>query len=470
MKLIKSKTANINYLSKIVKIDNFSSHPNPEYTKLKIAIVDGFKIAVSIDMKEGYYVYFPAMSQINPQLLSYLNLYSNSELNNDHNKKGFFDKNGRVKAIKLGGFPSEGFIMPFEQLNDWIKDSVAISLNINDIKPNTEFDTVEHNGKTFWVSRKYVVPTNIKDDKLTGQYRNNKLKRFDKLIDGQFKFHYDTVLIRKEPQAIQPTDLISITSKIHGTSAIFSYILCKQPRNKKETFIMRLYDLFRGRYNKYDTKDYYTKYDYIYSSRSVIKNKNINPTTGEGFYQVDVWKYAFDYIKPYLLKGMTIYAEIVGFLPNGQYIQKSYDYGCRAPRPSEEYKEGTHYKVFVYRITMTNEDGQSFEYSARQVQQQCKSVGLKPVNELYYGFAYDLYKDIEFDENWSTNFIEHLANDKDFFMEMNSPDCINKVPHEGIVIKKENMVPAAFKLKCFAFLNKEQQLLDKGTSNIEDEN
>jgi hypothetical protein len=31
------------------------------------------------------------------------------------------------------------------------------------------------------------------------------------------------------------------------------------------------------------------------------------------------------------------------------------------------------------------------------------------------------------------------------------------------------MKPAAFKLKCFRFLNKEQQALDKGESNIEDE-
>lgn len=55
-------------------------------------------------------------------------------------------------------------------------------------------------------------------------------------------------------------------------------------------------------------------------------------------------------------------------------------------------------------------------------------------------------------------------------MEMDSPDCNNKVPHEGIVIKKENMISAASKLKCFAFLNKEQQQLDAGESNIEDNN
>lgn len=55
-------------------------------------------------------------------------------------------------------------------------------------------------------------------------------------------------------------------------------------------------------------------------------------------------------------------------------------------------------------------------------------------------------------------------------MEMDSPDCNNKVPHEGIVIKKENMISAASKLKTFKFLSGEQQQLDAGESNIEDNN
>ena len=70
--------------------------------------------------------------------------------------------------------------------------------------------------------------------------------------------------------------------------------------------------------------------------------------------------------------------------------------------------------------------------------------------------------------HWCENFIEKLANDENFFMEMNSPDCINKVPHEGIVIKIDDMKSRAWKLKCFKFINKEQELLDKGITNIED--
>lgn len=55
-------------------------------------------------------------------------------------------------------------------------------------------------------------------------------------------------------------------------------------------------------------------------------------------------------------------------------------------------------------------------------------------------------------------------------MERTSPSCDNKVPHEGIVIKIENMRSEAFKFKCFRFLNTEGKALDAGEVNIEDEN
>lgn len=468
MKLQKSKSANINYLSKIVLIDKFLPHPNPEYTKLKRAIVDGFSIIVSTDMENGFYVYFPALSQINPDLLSYLSLYKDKNLNKNPEKTGFFEQNGRVKAIKLGGSPSEGFLLPLQDLKNWIMDSVSVELK--DVELNQEFDEAEHNGKHFWISKKYVVAQNKRKNSIEEKknYRNNKLKRFNKLIDGQFRFHYDTVLYRKEPYAIEPSDLIHISSKWHGTSLIASYILCKHPRTWKDKLIMKIAELFRVKNSMYTLPDSYPVYDYVYSSRTVIKNSNINLGVSEGFYNVDVWKYGFESLKPYLIKGMTMYAEIVGFLPNGQYIQKSYDYGCRAPRPGEEYKYNTHYKVVVYRITLTNEDGVVYEFSPREVQLYCQKVGIIPVIEFYYGYAKDLYPDLIIDDNWQEQFLERLANDKNFFMEQNSPDCANNVPHEGIVIKKDDGIPRAWKLKCYNFLNKEQMMLDKGIENIED--
>ena len=166
---------------------------------------------------------------------------------------------------------------------------------------------------------------------------------------------------------------------------------------------------------------------------------------------------------------MTVYYEIVGFLHNGSYIQKGYDYGCIPPKV-DNYVYGVHYKILVYRVTMTNVAGNVHEFSAREVQQWCHHVGLIPVTEYFYGYAKDLYPDLDPSEHWNENFMQRLANDKAFHMEEDSPTCDNKVPHEGVVIKIENMKSEAFKLKCFKFLDKEGKSLDKGESNIEDEN
>ena len=268
-----------------------------------------------------------------------------------------------------------------------------------------------------------------------------------------------TILIKKDPFAIQPNDLISLTSKIHGTSSVFAYVLCKKPL----TILDRISNILTGK--KWSENKLI--YDYLYASRSVIKNANYKPNPNPGYYDTDIWGEANKVIKPFLTKGMTIYAEIVGYTPYGKYIQKNYDYGCIPPE-NNEYDSEKNFKVRVHRITYTNVDGVTHEFSAREVQQWCKNNGLIPVTELYYGFAKDLYPDIPINEDWATKFWERLANDKNFYMECNSPECNNKVPHEGIVIKKEDMHSRAWKLKTYAFLNKEQLELDAGESNIED--
>lgn len=450
MKFVKSKNANINYLAKIIDIQSFTPHPDPETTKLKLAHVDGFNIVVGIDSEPGIYIYFPTSCEINPQLLSYGNLYRHTEKNNEPEAKaGFFEDNGRVKAIKLRGIVSEGFLMDWTLFHNFIVENTNKEIG-PDI--NTEFDSIEDSGKSFWICKKYIVQTTIKSPK-ESRYQK-RVKRFNRVVDTQFRFHYETSIYRKVPTFIHPNDLISITSKIHGTSGISAYVLCKKPKP----------------WYKFWDKTENLIYDYLYSSRSVIKNADYNPKHSGGFYGVDVWKYADEYVRPFLIKGMSAYYEIVGFLPNGGYIQKNYDYGCIPPKSENDYKPEVNFKVRIYRITLTNVDGQVHEFSAREVQQWCKINDLIPVEELYYGYAHDLYKDLNEQEHWQENFIDRLANDKNFYMELNSSDCNNKVPHEGIVIKKEDMIPAAVKLKAFAFLNKEQQQLDAGEDNIEDNN
>ena len=100
MKLSQSSKFNRNYSAKIVEVTEFVKHPNPKCERLKMAIVDGFHIAVSIDTQPGEYVYFPVECCINSSYLAANNLFRDSTMNKNPNMKGFFEANCRVRAIK----------------------------------------------------------------------------------------------------------------------------------------------------------------------------------------------------------------------------------------------------------------------------------------------------------------------------------------------------------------------------------
>lgn len=291
MKLTKSKNANINYLAKIVNIQNFRSHSNPEVTKLKCCTIDGFNIITGIDSEPGLYVYFPAMSCINSDFLSYANLYRHKELNKDSEKSGMFEDNGRVKAIKLKGELSEGFIIPIVILQNYIVS--VTNTELNEIEEGIEFDSVSHNGKEFWISKKYIIRTEQKQGFGSSKITKKVPKGINKIIEEQFRFHYSTVIIKKCPHVITPDTRIQMSYKVHGTSGISAYVLCKQNLNWKQ------------RIAKWLTGEEFNRYDYIYSSRTVIKNKYYNPNVKEGYYNVDVWAEADKIVRPCLYKGMT---------------------------------------------------------------------------------------------------------------------------------------------------------------------
>ena len=457
MKLIKSEKFNPNYLAKIVNITDFTKHPNPDCTGLKCAHVGGYSISVSKDTPEGLYVYFPIGVQINGNILSFLNLYRKAELNKDQDKTGFFDENGRVKAIKLQKYPSEGFLLPVEALQKCFSEEI-------EFEDGLEFDSIELKNGTDWICKKYIV----KQRRTQGSSNRTKAakqpKGLDKLVENQFRLHYDTVLIKKNPYAVKPDDIISVTAKVHGTSGISSLVICKKSLSFKDRLIGFLFG---------KDKVSNLQYDDLWSSRKVVKNRFYNSGANDGYYGVDVWGEAHKILKPHLTKGLTLYYEIIGFLPNGGAIQslggQAYDYGCIPPGENEPYTYNKHFKIQIYRVTYTNPDGIVYEFSAKQVQQWCNNHGLTPVQELYYGYAKDLYPDLDLTTRWNENFIQRMADDKNFYMEELSPTCHNKVPHEGVVIKVENSKSEAYKLKCFRFLEKESKAQDKGESNIEDD-
>jgi hypothetical protein len=440
----RSEKANRNYLSQVIKIDNIRPHANAD--RLEIVTYQGANIVVAKgSVKIGdVMIHCAVESALSRDFLSKNNQFEDKELNADTTVKGFFNKKARVRAINLRGEPSRGFLFPPKWLQVWQPDLLIDKIE-NYI--GIEFDMV--NGISF--SKKYVpMKQKSKKDKPKKNRYNNVLKNFDKLVENQFNFHHDTEFFAKNLEKIDPNDFISITSKFHGTSAVFSNILTNRKLNWFEKLL-----------RNFGVKIETTEYGNIVSSRGVIKNRYINKELPESFYDVDIWLDASKKIMPLLTKGETIYAEIVGYLPEtANFIQKNHDYKCN---------EGE-YEIYVYRVTQTNVDGIVYELSALQVQQWSKSRGLKPVKELYYGKAKDVYPDLNIKEHWHENFLERLQSDKEnFFMECDSPDCYNEVPHEGIVIRNDsnNNMPA-FKIKTEAHYLMETKELDEGILNIED--
>lgn len=457
MKFTKSKDHNPNYLAKLVYIDEFRPHPNAD--KLKLCTVEGCNISTSIDSQAGVYIYFPLECAINSRFLKMNNLYRDSSMNQDTTKSGFFEETGRVKCIKLRGIYSEGIIMPLNSLS-------VIFPNLNGDFVNTEFDTIDDE-LFVW---KYV-PKIIRTPGAPGSRNRTKNRKATQLNikENQFRFHIDTIRLEKSIHNINQNDLIQISWKEHGTSAIFCNLLTKTNNFRCKQIVNKITNTFFGN-SLYPDYDYYK----FCASRKVIKDGLLNPGKTKGYYNYDIWNLAFEIVKEFLQKGMSIYAEIVGYMPDGKIIQKDYDYKCIYDPKTYKYSEMSPkqmydaklFDIVVYRITYTNVDGKVYEWSTQQIQEFCKVNELHAVKELYYGLAENLFPEIKNSSNWGQEFIDKLRNK---YLEKKSILCNNSVPEEGIVIRREVNDIDVYKLKALAFLERETKNLDKGIVDIESE-
>ena len=98
---------------------------------------------------------------------------------------------------------------------------------------------------------------------------------------------------------------------------------------------------------------------------------------------------------------------------------------------------------------------------------QISNNGFNSVVELYYGYAKDLFPDIEHNKDFGDIFVDKL---REKYLEKQCSFCKNKVPNEGIVLRIDELGSRALKLKSFAFLQKETKELDKGNVDMEEEN
>ena len=444
--MFKIENKESNYLAKIIKLGQPIPHSNAH--SLQGFVIDFNRVWTDMSYKEGdVVVYFPLECQLNPELLSYLNLYQHSELNQDKEKKGYFTDSGRVKAIKLRGEPSEGIVLPIVEIENWLfAKGYEWEFGIGKGALNDQFDSFDD----IWICKKYVSKFTKQQGEPNQQKSKSKVKITSLIGEGQFHLHRNTPKLKDNIHQIQPNDIISITDKWHGTSAVFSNVIVKRQLNWFEKFL-----LWCG------IKIQVEKYGNVYSSRTVVKDVDGIKQAEGGFYDVDIWGIVNKELEGKILKGVTLYGEIVGYLPTGRGIQGQYDYGCEV---------GKH-EFRVYRITSTNPDGHVTEYNWQMVKDYCDKYGLLHVPEFYYGKACIIVREtpdtVTNESSYGVDILDYLT---ERYLEKDCKVCKNKVPAEGIVVRVEKGDCNAYKLKSFAFLQKESADLDKGEVSLEDEN
>lgn len=434
-----SITEKSNYLAKVVTLGSLRKHPNAD--RLQIATVDHQDVIVGLDAKEGdACIYVPLEAQISSKFLAATNSFSDSNLNVDKSVKGFFNSKGRVRAIRLRGFLSEGYIIPNDSFNKYIESEGKYKpdVDLNDYI-GVEFDSID--GTMF--CKKYVVETQRKGPANTPKIPKKKV--FNRIIPGQFHFHVETSQLKKNLEKISPNDTITVSYKLHGTSLVAGNLLVR----RKLTLVEKIAKFFGAKISD-------TVYDLVYSSRKVIKNQYEVPKEHQHYYKEDIWAAASERLKPYIEEGITLYAEIVGQTANGSWIQKNYDYGTK---PCD-------FDIYIYRITYTSPNGAVREFTTNQMIRYCRNYSLKTVPIDYVGLAEGYVQYLPEDApTWHEALLKALTQ---AYLERRCRMCNNNVPAEGVVVTVEKDYFEAYKLKSQAFYEMETKNLDNEEVGVEE--
>lgn len=345
----------------IVKIEHLRPHTNAD--RLQIATIFGNDVIVDLNVTIGDIgVYFPSDLQLSKEFCEINDLVRRKD-ENGNPCGGYLDPDKRdIRPIKLRGEKSDGLYLPIK----------CLEYTQGRLKIGDRIDVV--NGHE--ICCKYIPVVKNKTSSKTKKC--NKVRKHTAPVAPLFIEHADTEQLNYNLDAFKVGDQIEITLKMHGTSNRVAYV----PVLKK--FKRTLFDRILGR----EGKPIY-EYDYISGTRRTI----LDSFDGD-FYGSNAFRKQFeDRLRGKLYKGEEVYFEIVGFTDAGtpimpigdnnkvgkdfvkQYGEKTvFSYGC-AP----DDKNLPQSEMYVYRMTMTNEDGAVVEYTPDFMRYRCEQMGVKCV-------------------------------------------------------------------------------------------
>ena len=434
----------------VVKVEKLRPHGNAD--RLQIATFFGNDTCVGLNTVLGEIgIYFPTDLQLSVEYCDKNNLVRKKD-ENGNNIGGYMDPNKRnVTAVRLRGERSDGLYMPLSSLE-------FTGVNMDDLNVGDTIDIV--NGVE--ICRKYIPHGNKR--RSGGQSEGNRTRKKKVPVAPLFAEHADTEQLAYNLVAFKPGDQIEITLKMHGTSQRTGYLpILKGYKKNILDYILR--------------REGTPIYDWGYvtgTRRTVLENY-------EGGYYGDN-EFREQHSKVFegkLHKGETVYYEVVGFTNTGTPIMGSssnaklndkefirqygdttvFSYGCYPDGKKRMYgkDELSHFFIdedapqsdmYVYRMTITNEDGDVVEYTPDFMRYRCEQIGVKCVPVFWKGYIPENPGSAT-DPTISAG--EWICNKAEMYFD--GPDPVGKTHvREGVVVRIVNRPKfTAYKHKNFSF-------------------
>ena len=356
------------YTAFITRIKNLRQHPNAD--RLQMGECFGNTVIVSMEYTDNQLgIYFPSDGQLSVAFADANNLLRKKD-ENGNNVGGYMDADKRnVTAIKLRGEKSDGLFLPLSSLESF-----------GDITTLKDGDRIDNfNGHE--ICCKYVPRRNHRHGSVS---HGNKTRKKKVDVAPLFVEHADTEQLAYNLGAFKPGDEIEITLKMHGTSQRTGYLPVL--KGYKRTF----WDKIRKREGTpiYD-------WGYVSGTRRVVLEDYDGGYYGSNEFREQHSKF----FEGKLWKGEEIFYEVVGFTHTGTPIMSTADnkklndkefvkqygktttfsYGCVPD--GINYSDGVtpQSDIYVYRMTMTNEDGDTVEYTPDFMRYRCEQMGVKTV-------------------------------------------------------------------------------------------